>query len=960
MRPSHRPDGPGTRRAGGPRAALAFALLALLTLAAAPLSAQAGRIAGRVVNQQTGEPVPGAQVFVTGTQRRVSTDTEGRYSLPNVPAGTVSVTASALGYSAKTVTGVNVAAGAATELNLSLASATLLLDAVTVTAATESGSTQALLTERRRASTVVDAIGAEQIAASPDGDAAAALRRVPGVSVVDGKYVYVRGLGERYGATTLNGAPMPSPLPDRKAVPLDVIPSNLLESVVTSKTYSPDQPGDYAGGLVQIQTRTVPTQRTIRLSTSLGYTAGVREGSAYGFDGGSWDFFGFDDGFRDLPDTEIRNGAVVLPAEGPERDALARAFTRRFAVRDADVPLNQGYSLSFGDEVGVLGRRLGLIASASISNSFSVPEENFERFYNLDAGGTPARDFDFDIAGAQRESSLGTLLSASMEVAPSQRITFSGTYNRLTEDQSRSYTGVYQGASDYVETYLTRYVANSIGNVQLRGEHLVAPLGGLSARWRASYGRASRDEPGTRTVAYRGDGPGQPVAFYSTSSSGLIFSQGLTEDLFSGGLDLRLPLSAGGRDMIVSVGGSADVRDRAVDARRLRLEPVGGGLPQDVAGLTPEELFVPGRIGTGTGQFMIVDRGFTEDNYLAEQRIVAGYGMADVQLLPRLRAVVGARVESARQEVAVANVPAGDTREFPRSVLDDTDVLPALNLSYELSGGMDLRAGVSRTVARPQFRELASFLYADYFGGVPTRGNPNLQRASIVNADLRWEWYFGEGSVVSAGGFYKRFTDPIEQVSLLLGTNPGRSYANSESATLYGAELEFRAGLGALVPLLAPVSVNANVTVTESQVRGDSVRLYNPETPSMPLTYPVFAQDRPLFGQSPYVVNLGLSYFHPRTGTGATLLFNRFGRRLDALGTTGIPDIYEESRSQVDATVEQPLGRGLAVKLSMARLLGGDVRFTQTFPNGEVVDTRAYELGRTFSFSLSWEPGGGR
>ncbi|MGI9190288.1 MAG: TonB-dependent receptor domain-containing protein [Longimicrobiaceae bacterium] len=929
-------------------------LIAIATLAfggADAAAQEAGRIAGRVVSTQTGEGLPSIRVAVQGSDAGAVSDAAGRYTLSDVPAGPQTVTASGIGYAAKAVTGVSVAAGRTTDLDISMAPEALALEGLVVTAERERGSTSALLADRRNSAVVVDAIGSEQISRTPDGDAAAAVKRVPGVTVVDGKFVYVRGLGERYSGTTLNGAPLPSPLPDRKAVPLDLIPTSLLESIVTAKTYSPDQPGDYAGGLVQIETKSVPTSRTLRLSTGFGINtqsslrAGLRDGTGTGF-------FGFSDGNRDLPVT--RNQPLTLPDDPQARERFAGGFTRSFAPVSEDLPLNQSYGVAYGDELDIAGRPVGVVSTLSFSRSTAVPENQGERYFVPGAGGIPTAELDLTGEQGEEEVSIGALLSTSVEVAPAQRLTLTGTYTRLTEDQAREFSGDARNAGGFVETFQTRYIANTIANLQLAGEHLIAPLGDLTADWRVAYGRATRDEPGTRYAAYRGTGPGEPTFFFPNAASGLILSQGLEEDLGSGALNLKLPFTFRSLPATLKFGVSGDLRDRTVATRRILLDPAFG-LPDSVAALPPEQLFVPGRVGSGFGMFRLDDRTFPEDNYLGEQKIGAGYALADVELLPRLRAVVGARVEWATQDLTAFDPRVGRATAAAR--LDDVDVLPALNLTYALNDAMNLRAAVSRTVARPLFRELAPFLYTDYFGGVPVRGNPFLQRSQVSNADLRWEWFFGSGSVLSVGGFYKYFDDPIEPVFLLLGTNPARTFANTQAAHLYGGELEFSTPLATLASALEGFSVNANLTLADSRVEGDSVFIFSPSQPGTPLRFASSATDgRPLFGQSPYVINLGLTYASSTGGTTATLLFNRFGRRLDALGGTPVPDIYEEGRSQLDFTVEQALRAGLSLKLSAARLLGSDVEFSQSFPSGDEVVTRQYDLGSTFSASLSWEP----
>lgn len=956
MRASHRPNGSGTTRGSGLRAALAFALVAALATAAAPLAAQTGRIAGRVVSPQ-GEPVVSAQVSVSGTQLRTSTDVQGRYTLAGVPAGTHTVTAGALGYASKTVTGVAVAAGQTAALDLALAAATLQLEVLTVTAESERGSTGALLSERRSATTVTDAIGAEQMSQTPDGDAAAVVRRVPGVSVVDGKYVYVRGLGERYGQTTLNGASLPSPIPDRKAVPLDIIPTALLESVVTAKTYSPDQPGDYAGGLVQIETRSAPTERVLRLSTGLGFVQGATGQRGLGNPGGGgWGFLGFDDGARGLPAGIPRNAPVNgLPADPAARAALVSGLTGTgWGPEDGDVPLNGSFGLAYGNEVSVLGRPLGLVGTVSWSSSVSQPEDRAERLFAI-SGDAPQGQVDFTGTTTARETTLGALLNASMRINDTDRVTATVVYNRLAENDARFLSGTYTSFGPYVDQYRVRYVENTLASTMLRGEHFLPALGDLSLKWRMAYSFAGRYEPGTRTNIYYASEAGAERLFaLERRESGLIMHQDLGDHAWNPGVDLKLPARFLGSTATVGFGGSADLRDRGVYSRRIRVG--ADAMPDAVRRLAPNELFVPGRFGTGEGQFDVEEATFAGDNYDADVGVWAGYAMVDAEILPRLRLSGGARIEAAEMNVTPTNPLNRVEEAYPSARLQNTDILPGVNLTWQATADMNVRAAVSSTVARPQFRELAPYLYTDYFGSQTVVGNPFLERTRILNADLRWEAFLGSGSVVSVSGFYKRFSRPIEPVALVLGTNPALTFANADRAELYGTELELRGNLGRLLPALQELSINTNLTLVHSSVTAGQAAIFSFDGPLTPDTITASSASRPLFGQSPYVVNAGLTWDHAATGSTATLLFNRFGRRLDAFGGQALPDVYEEGRTQLDFTLEQALPRGLQLKLSATRLLGDEVRFTQSFPNGDTVVTRQYDLGRAFSVGISWEP----
>ncbi len=922
----------------------------MLVLAAGGASAQAtggGRIIGRVASSQSGEMLTGVMVSIEGTGVGALSDVNGRYVLTSVPAGAYTLVAHNLGYGDKRVTGVAVGADSTTVLDITLAPQALALEALTVTAEAQRGSAVSLLSERQRAAGVVDGIGAEQIGSSADGDAAAALRRVPGISVVDGKYVYVRGLGERYGATTLNGAPMPSPETDRKTVPLDIVPSSLLESVVTAKTYMPNQPGDYAGGLVQIRTRSFPTFRAIRFSASGGFDSNATfQKGMLSPASGSFDFFGFDDGTRGLP-------SAVPSDRRLDRTSFTRAELQSIGREFGDgiwgpiveqVPLNSSFSVSIGDEFSLADRPLGFLAAATLSNEYTVTRDVVERVFSA-AGGT-APEVDYVGQVGSHGVSLGGLSTLSYQLSPAHEVTLEGVYNRLTSEESRRLEGFnIDSNTDQLNTRL-RYLAQTVVTGQLRGQHSFDALNDARFAWRAGMSQADRYEPNTREVLYRAfDG-----AYYWDNfiQSGSTFHQDMSERGLNGAADLELPF--GFRDLPgkLSLGGSAERRTRDAYTRRFRFVPENGSISDDTRVLEPNELFAVEHIGPGG--FEIREATFNTDNYGAEQAVYAGYAMLDFELLPRLRVVAGARYETTSQEVAPFDLFDAARAPIDPAALEANDVLPALNLTWAARDAMNIRLGASRTLARPQFRELAPFSFADYAGGYLTIGNPLLNLTRITNLDARWEWFLRPGALLAVSGFYKQFEDPIETL-VLPSTELIKTWVNAPRATNYGVELEARTGLGMIAAALTDVTLNMNLTLVTSDVNtGSDVEVYLPGEGAMPLA--VVEKDRPLQGQSPYVVNVGATYANANAGLSASVLFNRFGRRIDSVGAQELEDIYEEARNQLDLTVEKQLTGAVALKLSAARLLGSEVEFTQF---GDLI--RGHELGRTVSLTVSWEPG---
>ncbi len=935
------------RSSGGIR--LVILTVFLGTIPAAASAQQAiGRIVGRVVDARTAQPLASAQVFLEDESIGSLSSVDGRFILRDVPAGVQSVVVQLIGYGTKTLTGVAVEPDGVAMLDIGLEQAALELEGITVEATVETWSTAALLTERQTESFVVDAIGADQISRSPDGDAAAALKRVPGLSVVDGRFAYVRGLGERYSSTTLNGAPLASPMPDRKVVPLDVVPSDLLESIVTAKSYSPDQPGDYAGGLVELRTKDFPARRIFSVSASSSYNSASTFADGLRYAGGGLDLLGFDDGTRSLPDLLPNDRRVIFPnyTRG-DLERFGEAFGGDWGPTAGSLPPNSSFGASYGDDLELFGRSIGILGSLTYSNSYSNKSDVIERVFSTAGLANPEVDYSGD--ETTHSVSLGGLANLSYELAPTSRITANFVYNRLMDDEARVYEGYNLDTGSDQRNFRLRFLAQTLINAQLKGEHRLGFLNDARFDWRGAWSRAGRYEPNTREVLYREDEDNGRFLFDNFVSSGSVFHQDLVDDTHSGAGDLDIPFTVGNRTGAIKLGGSISTRDRNAFTRRFRYLLVPGGVvTNEVRQRDPNGLFNPETIAPDG--FELVEATFRPDNYDAQEDINAGYAMIDTEVSESVKILAGMRLESATQTVTPFDLHDVGQQALQGASLDNTDVLPAVNMTLELREGMNLRLAASRTLARPQLRELAPFSFADYAGGYLTVGNPELVRSLIQNYDARWEFFFSPEALVAASAFYKTFEDPIE-AAVLPSTELLKSWINGGSANNYGIELEFRSDLGVLSPSLESVSLNSNLTLVQSEVTTpDVIRIYIPgeggtDLPSVPKT-------RALQGQSPYVVNVSLAYASGSGDSRASLLLNRFGRRIDAVGGQVTADIFEEARSQLDIVLEQRLSNGTKLKLSASRLLGNVVEFTQ---ENELL--RRWNNGRTVSLSVGWDMG---
>lgn len=934
-------------------AAVLGALALVLAGIAMPLEARQyaqndlqGRITGRVMDAESARPLPGVQVYLADRSVGAITDVNGRYLLRSVPQGTHSVVVESLGYGTKTVAGVEVKTTGTVSLDITLRQQALELEGISVTAERERGSSAYLLDRRRTESALVDALGEAQISRSPDSDAAEVARRMTGVTVSDGKYVFIRGLGQRYSQTALNGSPLPSPEPEREAVPLDLFPSGFLESLTTRKSYTPDQPADFSGGTVEIVTRDFPSEFVVRLGigTKVNTMSQFENGWLASPVSGDLDFLGLDDGTRAFPGEVSRalgglEGAR-LPADPALREQLGHAFAPGFAVSPRATPLPRSLDLSVGGTTEFFDRELGLFLAGTYSDDYAIRDDEVERKFRT-SGFDPAIPEDrrqpnvaYTFRRGTRNVNWGFLGNAIVNLTPEHQVGIRSTFNVSTEDEARTYQGVNQeDLGGLVRSERTRYLERLLLWGQLFGEHQV--MWDSRVSWRLNGAWANRDEPGLREAIYVNNSTdsSQPYYLEPVGESGRYLYSELDETDLNGEVDWRLPFDLWGGEAAVQVGGAYRDKARGFAARRFHWSFLGGIYTDLDSALAGGQIVGQAR---QPGEFSISDVVEPGDVYDVEDRRIAGYLMLDLPVTESLQAIAGVRVETYDLTL--------DARGGVVAERDEMDLAPSLNLIYSLSDEMKLRGAFSHTVDRPEFRELAPFQFTEAASLRQVFGSPDLVPADITSADLRWDWFFAPGEIASAGVFWKRIDNPIEQV-FVAAASSAYSFQNGGEGTVLGVELDARVGLDRISDVLEGLSMTSNLSVIDSEVTVDSAGAFLPTNPR-----------RPLEGQASYVLNLGLTYGSGYRGWEAGVFFNRLGERLTAAGGSGIPDIYEQPRNQLDATFRLSLPWNGSLKLKGSNLLDESFVFEQE-ANGIAQVQRQYSLGRTFSLGLSWELG---
>ena len=913
---------------------------------------QVVKITGTVVDKDTEVPIAAVLIRVVDTQIRVKTDETGAFSLA-LPSGTYKIHASAPFYNTYVIPDYQVNVGKVPEpLQVKLTPQVVKLDAIKLPVRLSQSSERGLLEKRMRSSRIEDSISTEEISRLPASSAGEAIKRVTGVSIVGGRYVFVRGLGERYSNTLLNNVEIPSPEPNRRVVPMDIFPASLLASLQTVKTFSPDQPGGFAGGSVQVFTKDFPEELTMSLSMSSGFNTQATGEDGLTYPGGDFDFLGFDDGSRDLPsivqsraaDVPIRERGRFTPLgfTPAEIQEFGQSFSNVWSPERQSVPINQGYKFSLGNSNKIFGNKeFGYLGVISYGNSHSYGTQVRNAFrIGLNETLSPVTSYNIERSG--NEVDWGSVVNTSLRFSPQHLLSVRTLFTHTAEDETRTWEGFNADRNTDMRSFRLRYVERQLFSGQVAGMHdfnFGAPQlenteegpeqSDVSMEWRLTYSRASRDEPDTRENIYedRGDGT---YTFRDVTHSGSRFFFDLEDDEYNARVDWKIPIGAEG---LFKFGGLLRDRARTFDVRRFRF------LPSDKVDATvnlsdpPEILFQTQNIAPRV--FELRESTRSTDNYLADHNIYSSYVMLDLPISLKWQVMTGVRLESSDQTVTTYD-PFSASRKEIEANLETLDWLPGLNVTYRLTERMNLRLAASRTITRPDFRELAPFEFTDFVGGRTILGNPDLERTQIDNFDFRWETFPQIGGILAVSAFYKRFQKPIEQI-VQPQAEVRITYENAEGANNYGLELEARQNLGVLTDALRKFSINTNAALISSQV-------VLPEDVGIQTS-----SERPLQGQCPYIVNVSIGFDDPNWAISSAIAYNIFGRRLSEVGNHGVPDVYEQPRGQLDVSFSREVANYFKFSVSAKNLLDPYVHFRQ----GEEIYVQ-YKLGRAFSFGISY------
>jgi len=974
-------------------------MLLHFTLPVLVLAQTNGNLLGTVTDGETNKPLIGANVIVLESGIGAATDINGRYELRALKPGTYTIMVSYIGYEPTRIESVQINAGITSRQNIVLLMESLSGESVLVQAETTQGTALSVLQERQESSNMENAVSAEEMSRSGDSNAADALRRLPGVSIMEGKFPIVRGLGERYTSTQMNSAPIPSPEPDKKSVPLDLFPSALLESIVALKTFTPDLPGVFAGGSINIKTKAYPDERLVNLKLSVSdETDFYQDRPFYRTYSGKNDFWGYDDGSRALspkvPRDRILSTASVYTPQGLNRiqwygqiGEYSRQANPTFINSQMDLarPISAGFDL--GDRYEINNNlEYGFFTNLVFKNNYKSEESETAQYaLSLDdaMGGALVLDPYTERTNQTSEykTNVGANVSAGLKYRNAHKLKLQRVYTHTSSDKntiSRGYTpnvesGVFI-SNHYVEKTIVNNSFSGTSSFVLGPKHLV--------EWNLNQGRSTHYEPDHATHNYS-----EKTNYAGTDSAYSFFvidrqAQKIGYRDYTDGTDqnnsldltyeISVPLDLG-NNMKFKLGTRLQEKARTFEKRSFAITNSSSSSWKDsVLNVYPDMAFGEAfasenffYLDTLTGSWqhglLMVDETAKNafNGYSAQERTDAFFAMASFPVLARKSWSVafegGARYEDYSMNLdsynPVTKAPAttiyGDTAS---AHLSQEVILPSWNLIFKNDRQMILRSAYSQTVGRPEFRELAPIAYQEFYQSEVAIGYPFLKNAQVQNFDLRGEWYPSASELISVGLFYKTFENPIEVSMISTPDLDYKTFQNAESAHTQGVELEIRKKLP--IPLtmgFGTISMNSTISSSEVTVN-DTVFLFNGTSYANSAS----TTQRPLQGQSRVMFNASIDYRSPNS-TSVALAYNTFTKRISSVGVGEVGDIYEFPFHSLNLTAGKKFG-SFQMSMKVNNILNSRVRFGHIESStGDLKLRKVYAPGLSFSLGVKYQ-----
>ena len=907
--------------------------------------AQSVKLGGRVLNEKN-EPLTGVSIKIIGGGGTTS-DVTGNFSLSLTPGKKYELEFSAIGYETKQITDVEVIGNQVNELNIVLAVKATTGDNIVISVKKSSARNETInsaISFQKNTNTVAQIVSAESIRRSPDKNTGEVLKRVPGTSVQEGKYLIVRGLADRYNQAMLNGILLSSTEPDRKTFSFDIIPSSMIDNIVINKAFIPELPGEWAGGLVQVNTKDVPVRDFFSIQIGTGINTNTIGKDFYTYTGSKTDFLGFDNGFRGLPN-DFPNKSTFENLDNGQKAVLGASLANIWTAEKSNIPLfNQSLALNGGFKKE-LGHNNKLAAVFAVNYNRSNKRTEFENRIIRYQNNTADVYFDYFNNKYNKEVLAGALANITLQLGNNNKISFKNilninTANYATLREGLDYEGRTAGTPDNIRATELAFKANTFFNTQLAGEHNIKKYG-LKLNWFGSFNILDQYIPDQRRVQYVQDDPTVASSPYiilipvskSSQKNGSRYFGYLSDYVYTAGGDLAKSFKIKNLSQTIKAGYFFQVKDRLFDSRPFAIYLPSGSsqfqnLPQD-------QVFAPQNYGNGSDNKLYFNElAGSSYRYIANSILNAGFLQFDNQITSKLRAVWGLRVEDFDQ--IVGSVRKSDPRHVYSKV---TDYLPGINITYKLDAKTNFRVSASQTVVRPEFRELSTFQFYDFDLGATVAGNTALVRTKVSNFDIRYELYPRAGELFTFGVFYKYFKNPLEAyINPASGDGSTYNLLNAEEANAFGAEFDFRKKL------------DFSEALKNFTVQGNFSYIFNR----------VKSLDRSMQGQSPYLINAAVQYDIQKLGINTTLLFNQIGRRIALVGGSDQPPVWENPRPILDFQIAKKIFNNKGeLKLNVSDIINKQAIFYTDLNDNNKYDkgSDAFVIKRKYGTNISFSIG---
>ncbi len=910
------------------------------------ISSMAGTIKGKITDKQSKEPLTGTTVQIVGTSLGAVADVDGNYTL-SVKAGTYALEVRYVGYKNIRQGSVKVS-NSDMILNFEMETDAQALGEVSIVAQKKRNTENALISEQRKSLVVQSGVSAQQISKTQDKDASEVIKRVPGVSIIDEKFVMVRGLSQRYNNVWINGSAVPSSEPDSRAFSFDIIPSSQLDNMVIVKSPAPEYPADFTGGFIMVNTKDMPSENSFNISLGTSINDQTHFKDFLYNKGSGTDFLGFDDGLRTL-DGGIKRTMNTYPNYPSRINLLTNGLNNDWTIKKktpvGDLKFNMNYAHRWETESG---RQFGLLASLNYSNSYKTYlDMDNSLFGSYDAVNghsvylrkSTDNQYNNDVR-------VGVLLNLMYQPKNSRNhYEFKNIFNQIGKNRYTSRYG-FDAQNNNEKTYEYYYSSRSTYNGQFTGKHT---LDNGKLDWSAGYSYANRLLPDRRRYILNDiDEPGT-ITLTSANDISREFTR-LDEHVGSANVNYQRDLQFGSFTPTLKAGAYGEYRTRTYNTRQFFYN-WGDNMPSGFRKFDlPTQLMVNSNYGEN--KLFMYEQVRKSNDYSGNNWLGAGYISANLPINARIDVYAGIRYEYTKMEL-VKNTR-DDVESHQSMYYKYNDLFPSVNATYKLTEKQQLRLAYGKSVNRPEFREVSTSVYYDFDLASDVEGNPGLKPAYIHNIDFRYEWYPSNGESVSVALFYKHFESPIEWTYTVAGgTDLVYSNKNAKAANNYGIEVDLRKNLNFIG--LPNFSWSFNGALIKSKVEFEKGSK---------------EEDRAMQGQSPYLINTGIFYQHPKWNLNIAALYNRIGKRIIGVGrtvgsngdqTSNIPNSYEMPHDAIDLSASKKFGK-FEVKAAVRDLLAQRINFKQfgnaTSSTGEKIKyeevTKSYKPGRNFNLSVAY------